>query len=115
MADPSRGLPVRLPTLPLLLGLSSLPAMAQEEPPPPQGRSLVVALELGGTLGALRHPAAVLPPTPNGFPRSLASRSAAQYIDKADRFEAQRRDFTPPGFSVWLSGPSAGASLGVRL
>jgi hypothetical protein len=240
-AAPSKGLPSYLLTLALLSGLASLPAMAQEEPPPPRERSPVVALDLGGTLGALRHPAAVLPPTPNGLPRSLSSRGGAvarvtfganlalsqflnvedlwetnvldwyiagdlrifslrvgveqeiplsrrfalaltvqgaaaevsmgtgqlvsnapppvdeplgpdtveelratrwlfgasgavslivfargplylrthvgytQYIGKADRLEAQGQNFAPTGFSVQLSGPSAGVALGVRL
>lgn len=38
-----------------------------------------------------------------------------QYTQKARHFEALGRDFTPEGFSVSLSGPSAGISVGLRL
>lgn len=229
--------------LSLLLGVLGIPAAvrAQEPPPPPKDPSaLTVALDLGGTLGALRHPATSLPPTAFGTPRSASDRNSAaratfgvrlalsqffdvqslwqsnvldwylagdlrvlsmrvgvekelglsrrfalglgvhgaagevsigtgqtvlnappppqsgpgpdtieelragkwlfgvggtaslliltnspvyvrlqggytQYFGKADHFETQDKDYTPQGFSVSLSGPSASASVGVRL
>ncbi len=64
-------------SLALLLGLTALPAVARAEDPPQDTSSLKVALDLGGTLGALRHPASPLPPTPLGFPRSTPEQSSA--------------------------------------
>jgi hypothetical protein len=63
----------------LLVGLTTLPsaAVAQEPPPPPEDFPAKVALDFGGTLGALRHPAASLPPSPIGIPRSTPDQASA--------------------------------------
>lgn len=237
----SIGLPLPL-ALPLLAGLLGFPMAARaEEPSPPSAPSMLrVALDFGGTLGVLKHPAAVLPsptfsierrvperdsatrfnlgvrlalsqffdvenlwesnvldwylagdlrvlsirlgvekelglsrwfalglgvhgaagevsigtgetslnappapgsgPGPDGIEELRAGRwlfglggSASllilttgpvyfrlqggytQYLGKADHFETRSKDYTPQGFSVSLSGPSASASIGVRL
>src|SRR5690606_19120930 len=79
MRHPSSGLPLHLLTLPLLLGFLGSPAAVRaEQPPPPSPPSaLRVALDIGGTLGVLKHPAAVLPPTPFGIERSASTRDSA--------------------------------------
>jgi hypothetical protein len=61
----------------LLVGLTALPAMAQAEDPPQDTPSLKVALDLGGTLGRMNHPASPLPPTPLGLPRSTPEQNSA--------------------------------------
>lgn len=79
MRRSSSGLPLHLLTLPLLAGLLGFPAAVRaEEPPPPSAPSMLrVALDFGGTLGALKHPAAVLPPTVIGTERTASSRDSA--------------------------------------
>ncbi len=68
--------------LPLLLGLLALPATVRAEEPPPQKdpSALRVALDLGGTWGALKHPATTLPPTAFGLERSASDRDSAARI-----------------------------------
>lgn len=68
--------------LPLLLCVLVLPvAVRAEEPPPPKAPSaLRVALDLGGTLGALKHPATLLPPTAFGIERSAPDRDSAPRV-----------------------------------
>jgi hypothetical protein len=72
----------RLLALPLLLGLLALPAAVRaEEPPLPKTPSaLKVALDLGGTLGALKHPAAILPPTAFSSERTASDRDSAPRV-----------------------------------
>jgi hypothetical protein len=66
----------------LLLGALLLPAMARAEdaPPPMDTSSSKVALDLGGTLGALRHPATELPPTTLGLRRTTSDRDSATRV-----------------------------------
>lgn len=65
-------------SLALLLGLAALPtAVRAEEPPPQDSSSLKLALDLGGALGRMNHPASMLPPTPLGLPRSTSERDSA--------------------------------------
>lgn len=58
----------------LLLGLVGLPAVALAEDGPPDASSLKVGLELGGSLGPMRHPASALPPSPLGDSRYAPAR-----------------------------------------
>src|SRR4051812_37135417 len=67
-------------SLTLVLGLATLPAVARAEDPPVQDSDsppLKLALDLGGALGRMNHPAALLPPTPVGVPRSTSGRDSA--------------------------------------
>jgi hypothetical protein len=79
MRRSSLGLLLQLLILPLLAGLLGFPAAVRaEEPPPPRAPSaLRVALDIGGTMGALKHPAAALPPTPFGLARTASARDSA--------------------------------------
>jgi hypothetical protein len=79
MRRSSSGLLLQLLTLPLLAGLLGFPATAwAEEPPPPSPPSMLrVALDFGGTMGALKHPAAILPPTAFGTSRTASTRDSA--------------------------------------
>ncbi|MDY7230267.1 hypothetical protein [Hyalangium rubrum] len=63
-----------LALLPLCLLLSGV---AWAEEPPEEPATPKVALDFGATLSGLRHPAATLPPSPGGFPRSVPDRDAA--------------------------------------
>jgi hypothetical protein len=82
MRRSSSGLPLQLLTLPLLAGLLGFPAAVRAEEPPPQSTSsmLRVALDFGGTLGTLKHPAAVLPPTAFGTQRIASTRDSANRL-----------------------------------
>ncbi|HYH98902.1 hypothetical protein [Hyalangium sp.] len=77
----------RLALPPLLLGLLALPAKARaEEPPPPKDSSpLKVDLDLGGSRGALEHPATTLPPNPIGLQRTASDRASATRLSLGAR------------------------------
>ncbi|WP_224247631.1 hypothetical protein [Hyalangium gracile] len=71
------GLSIHLLTTALLLSLTALPTVARAEEPEQTSAPLRVALDVGGTLAAMRHPAAPLPPSPVGFPRFSSDRDTA--------------------------------------
>jgi hypothetical protein len=64
----------------VLLCLAMLPVVALAEDAPPDTSPLKVALELGGSLGTLRHPASTLPPSPLGDDRYTPARESAPRV-----------------------------------
>ena len=72
--------PLTLLTSTLLLGLMGLPAVALAEDAPPDPSALKVALDLGGTVGPMRHPASTLPPSPLGDDRYTPARESAARV-----------------------------------
>src|SRR3954454_8382483 len=64
----------------LLLGLTVLPAVALAEDAPLDTSPLKVALELGGSVGTLRHPASSLPPSPLGDSRYAPAQELAARV-----------------------------------
>ncbi|HVG63641.1 MAG TPA: hypothetical protein VNA24_34060 [Hyalangium sp.] len=82
MRRSSHELPLSLLTLPLLLGFVGFPtAVRAEEPPPPSAPSMLrVALDFGGTLGALKHPAAALPSPVFSIERNVPERDSAARV-----------------------------------
>jgi hypothetical protein len=107
MRAPLSQLPLSLFASTLLLGL---PAVARAEEPPQEPASLKVALDLGGMVGALHHPAAALPPDLLGQPRSMSQRNSAarasfgvqlamsQFVHADNLWETNSMDW-------YLSGP----------
>jgi hypothetical protein len=107
-------------SLPLLLNLVALPALASAEDAPQDTSSLKVALDLGGTLGAMHHPFSALPATPLGLSRSAPQRNAAgrvtfgvafalsQFLDVENLWESNALDW-------YLSGNLRVFSLRVGL
>jgi hypothetical protein len=72
--------PLTLPASTLLLGLGMLPAVALAENISPDTPSLKLALDLGGTVGPMRHPASTLPPSPLGDDRYTPARKSAARV-----------------------------------